>query len=152
MSSPSTKTLVPALFSVVLALMLAASPFPAAGDEAEDAHPAWLGFWFIYQSGEDSGEETCLLVQRVVPGGPAERAGLEKADRVVSIDSQPISRFSRRAVIDFMLALRIGQRVELGVVRTEEEPIELEVEAQKLPEELRKARKRLEQERKRPGP
>jgi len=55
------------------------------------------------------------LVSDVMPGSPAEAAGLKVQDTIVSIDGTPIDDVPRLAL--HLLALRDGDRVTLGVRR-----------------------------------
>lgn len=114
---------------------------PSAANGAED--PGWLGFGFTYHGrDEDSLEGGFLLVQGVLPGSPAETAGLRKSDRIVEIEHQPIHRYSRGAVLDFFLALQPDQRVSFEIER-DGSSIELDLMAIALPKEHREGRERL---------
>jgi len=48
------------------------------------ARRAWLGF---YPQGYDGG----VVVTGIVPGGPADKAGLARGDLILSVDGQPVS-------------------------------------------------------------
>jgi S1-C subfamily serine protease len=56
--------------------------------ESEDPAPAlrraWVGF---YPQGHDGG----VAITGVVPGGPAEKAGLVRGDLILSVDGQPVA-------------------------------------------------------------
>jgi S1-C subfamily serine protease len=56
--------------------------------ESENAPPsprrAWVGF---YPQGHEGG----VAINGVVPGGPAEKAGLLRGDLILSVDGQPVS-------------------------------------------------------------
>jgi len=53
-------------------------------DPAPGARRAWLGF---YPQGHEGG----VAISGVVPGGPAEKAGLLRGDLILSVDGQPVS-------------------------------------------------------------
>ena len=54
------------------------------GSEERPAPRAWVGF---YPQAYDGG----VAISGVVPGGPAERAGIERGDLVLSVDGHPVS-------------------------------------------------------------
>lgn len=58
------------------------------------------------------------LVEQVVPGHAAEKAGLLHGDIIVSVDGQPIS--DTRELIDTISSMPPGTKVGLGVVRNRE--------------------------------
>jgi carboxyl-terminal processing protease len=62
------------------------------------------------------GDVGVIAVSRVLPGSPAERAGLQAGDRVVSLDGRPFAGASLQAVIS-MLQGGLGSRVSLDVLR-----------------------------------
>jgi regulator of sigma E protease len=68
------------------------------------------------------------VVERVLPGSPAEKAGLQPGDRILALDEQPVSHF-------FQLAQLVGQRAEQDIT------LEVERSGQRL---LIKARPRKE--------
>jgi carboxyl-terminal processing protease len=59
----------------------APTPIPVAGDEAADART-------------DESVRLVLHIDDVIPGGPAERAGLQKGDRILTIEGKAIANFS----------------------------------------------------------
>lgn len=99
----------PLLLAVFLALALQAHGAPAQSDErAGDDEPAGLGV--VLKS-----EDGTLMVMRVLPASPAERAGLRKGDRIVAIDGQttaeePLEKMAER------LRGKAGSQVILIVV------------------------------------
>ncbi|MFZ5890883.1 MAG: redoxin domain-containing protein [Myxococcota bacterium] len=89
-----------------------ASP-DAAEDEAkaDSEAPAWLGVELAMRLPEDPG----VLVRSVVPGSPAERAGVLAGDVILSVEGQNVSRPSE--LVAEIAGRRAGQRVALGVLR-----------------------------------
>ena len=71
---------------------------------------AWIGF---YPQANDDG----VAVQGVVPGGPAEGAGLERGDLVVSVDGHPVKTL--RQLYRTLWQRGPGDRVDLQVLREE---------------------------------
>lgn len=69
-----------------------------------------LGLVLILPPGDDD-----VQVVHVVPGGPAEAAGIVAGDRLRTIDGQPIPSPERLRVL--LRQRRAGDRVELNVVR-----------------------------------
>ncbi len=63
------------------------------------------------------------LVAGVLPGGPAERAGIRPGDVLVAVEGEPVA--DARAALDRIAALAPGTRVRLGLVRAGR-PVELE--------------------------
>ncbi|RQD76719.1 MAG: PDZ domain-containing protein [Candidatus Syntrophonatronum acetioxidans] len=73
-----------------------------------------------------------LLVEEVVDGGPAERAGLQPGDIILQLAGEEIDTFDRlKEVID---KHEIGEQVSLVVLRQEEE-ISFEVTFEEMPEQ-----------------
>ncbi len=58
-----------------------------------------------------------LFVRQIVPGGPADRAGLKTQDVITLINGKRISFIDELAALNFFSGIRPGQRVLLGVVR-----------------------------------
>lgn len=54
-------------------------------------------------------------VVEVVPGSPAEAAGLQVGDRVTSVDGQPVS--STESLVALVRAGRVGEEMELTILR-----------------------------------
>ncbi len=92
------------LFFARRALLESTEPMPAA-----ERH-AWIGF---YPQASDGG----VAVSGTVPGGPADKAGLERGDLLVSIDGQPVR--SLRQLYGSLQAKAPGEKVDLQVLREE---------------------------------
>lgn len=69
---------------------------------------AWLGF---YPQSNDDG----VVVTGVVPGGPAERAGLQRGDLILSVDGQPVA--SLRELYTQVWRKGPGEPLSLRVLR-----------------------------------
>ena len=65
-------------------------------------------------------EEGGLLIEQVVPGSPAELAGLQVGDRIVVVDGKDIRAWTMDTAVRHVKGPR-GTEVVLGVVRGEEE-------------------------------
>lgn len=63
----------------------------------------------------DSGQTTGLLVVELVPGGPADRAGVIVGDVLVRLDGTPLT--DPRALVAALLARRAGDRVDVELLR-----------------------------------
>ena len=92
------------LFLARRALLESEEPMPA------DERHAWIGF---YPQASDGG----VAVSGVVPGGPAEGAGLERGDMLVSIDGQPVR--SLRQLYGSLFVKAPGDAVGMQVLRQE---------------------------------
>ncbi len=133
--------------SLCLSVVLALSAAAAAGSALQgEVGSGWLGFLYTYEkpTGDAKTENhgAFLFVHDVLSGSPAEKGGLKKEDRILAIDGQQVSRFTREAVAEFFVAVRRGQRVKLAVER-EEARRNLELEAVQVPEQYREARERM---------
>ncbi len=69
-----------------------------------------------------------MTLDEVTPGGAAERAGLRKGDRILTIDGERITRFERAASV---ISARAGQVLRVEVMRGAD-PIMLEVTPAKV--------------------
>ena len=86
----------------------AAAPAPAPG-------PAWLGL--SYELEWVSADEACtprVLVESVVQGAPADRAGIRPGDALLSIDGRPLAQNSLQVMGS---RLTIGDSVRLRISR-----------------------------------
>jgi regulator of sigma E protease len=101
------------------------------GDRRELTEPGallpGLGFEFWYP-------HIPARVGKVLPGSPAERAGLREGDEIVNVDGQAVSDFEGLVAL---VQPRPGQRLELAVLRDGNTiPVPVEVESQREGERL----------------
>jgi serine protease Do len=54
-----------------------------------------------------------LVVSRIMPGGPADAAGLRVGDVLTAIDGKAVDRFTYSYLYEFMLGMRPGQQIRL---------------------------------------
>jgi peroxiredoxin len=80
-------------------------------DEVEVDAPGWLGVELSARLPDEPG----VLVRAVVPGSPAERAGVLDRDVIVSVDGQSVSR--PPDVIAAVAGHRAGDRVAIALLR-----------------------------------
>jgi S1-C subfamily serine protease len=76
----------------------------------EEERRAWVGF---YPQANDDG----IALSGVVPGGPAETAGLQRGDLLVSVDAQPVRTL--RQLYRALWRKAPGQIVDMQVLRDE---------------------------------
>jgi len=82
-----------------------------SGDPTPEAERhAWIGF---YPQASDDG----MAISGVVPGGPAEAAGLQRGDLLVSVDGQPVRTL--RQLYRTIWRKSPGQTVGMQVLRDE---------------------------------
>ena len=81
-----------------------------AMEQGQESRPprAWLGF---YTQGQSGG----IVVAGVVPGGPADKAGIERGDLLLSVDGQAVSTL--RELYDRIWKRTPGEPVGLQVLR-----------------------------------
>lgn len=81
--------------------------------------PAFLGFLFTYHPSPSSGTDRrgWLAVQGVVPGGPAERAGLRAGDLITGIAGRPVVFKTDLDVLQRLGAFRAGEKIKLTILR-----------------------------------
>jgi PDZ domain-containing protein len=106
------------------ALLLAALMLPAAARAQEEARVreravrearadrGWMGILFAWDEEDDDAREA--RVSRVMPGSPAEKAGVRRDDVVLSIDDEPATRGT---VEELSAGLEPGERVRLRLRR-----------------------------------
>jgi len=92
------------LFARRRALLESNEPMPA------EERRAWIGF---YPQGQEGG----IAVTGVVPGGPADGAGLKRGDLVLSVDGQTVD--SLRDLYLMLWRKRPGQTVDMQILRDE---------------------------------
>ena len=56
-----------------------------------------------------------VLIAKVIPNGPASRAGIQANDVVVAVNGKPVN--SAGAFIGELAAKKIGETVELSIIR-----------------------------------
>jgi thiol-disulfide isomerase/thioredoxin len=88
-----------------------ASDEGGASDDEELNAPAWLGVELAMRMPDEPG----VLVRAVVPGSPAERAGLQKDDVIVSVQGQAVGRPTE--LISAVAGRRPGERVAISYLR-----------------------------------
>jgi membrane-associated protease RseP (regulator of RpoE activity) len=120
-----------------LALLLAALAMPLPAQQpapARTSPPAWLGVTYDlhWLAAGPTGCEARVVVASVVPGSPAERAGLRAGDAILAMDGdpQPAARLAGRAP-----RLAPGDRVRLRI-RRDGSDRELTVVADRRPDRL----------------
>jgi len=91
---------------------------------------AWLIFSFLFAIGNPSISSGKVVIEEVVPGSPAEAAGLQKDDVVLAVDDQKvettedlISRVGKRVgnIVDLRIE-RQGQALQMQLVPRSEPP------------------------------
>jgi S1-C subfamily serine protease len=92
------------LFAARRALLESREPMPAA------ERRAWIGF---YPQANDDG----VQISGVVPGSPAEGAGLQRGDLLVSVDGHPVQTL--RQLYRTLWRRNPGERVGMQVLRDE---------------------------------
>jgi S1-C subfamily serine protease len=71
--------------AIPVTLFLGRREILESGSEGDPAtHRAWVGF---YPQGNDGG----VAISGIVPGGPADKAGLMRGDLILSVDGEPVS-------------------------------------------------------------
>jgi len=105
-----------ALFPLLIAGLLALPPGTARSDDLPRRAFLGIGYRALTAAEAESLQvEGGLVVNRVLPGGPAEAAGLREGDVIRSIDGEPISSES-----ELRTALRprhAGDEIRLAVAR-----------------------------------
>lgn len=97
--------------SMTLGLVL--SLLAAAGSGAQQ-RPGFFGVGFTHNR---DAREQWLTVRIIVPGGPAQAAGIRVGDVITAIDGNPI-RFANMAEVMALLSrIKPQQRVEVTIVR-----------------------------------
>ncbi len=94
----------PPLLPVLVASLLAVLLPPAAAAQDAVARPGSVGVRLVAEGGP--------RVERVLPGGPAARAGLRPGDRIVAVDGRPAAALTPAAA-EALLAGRVGDTVRV---------------------------------------
>ena len=81
---------------------------------AADVVPGWLGVGYVYNR---PGAEGWMLVQHVLPNGPAAQAGLRPRDVITRIDGKPLTMKDQYGVMQLLRTVRPGQKVRFTVRR-----------------------------------
>jgi len=78
------------------------------GGDSPRAPRAWIGF---YPQGYDGG----VVLSGVLPGGPADKAGLERGDLILSVEGQPVA--SLRELYRVLWRKRPGEALGFQILR-----------------------------------
>jgi peroxiredoxin len=99
--------------SVEVAAVPSAPPedAPVESSQGDRGEPGWLGVELAARSQTEAG----VLVRDVLPGSPAERAGLSSGDVIVSVDGKNVGRPSD--VVRLVSSRQAGDRLSLAVMR-----------------------------------
>jgi peroxiredoxin len=84
---------------------------PAEEPPGKAGEPGWLGVELAARPQTEAG----VLVRDVLPGSPAERAGLTSGDVIMSVDGKSVARPSE--VVRLVSARNAGERLSLAVMR-----------------------------------
>jgi C-terminal processing protease CtpA/Prc len=79
--------------------------------------PGYLGFLYTLQDDPPPSTRQWLHVRSVLPGGPAQTAGVKPQDIVIAIDGKPVQFKTKRALIDLFASIRPQAVVRLTIVR-----------------------------------
>lgn len=75
--------------------------------------PGWLGLGFLYHPPTRGRADGWIYVQRLAPGGPAERAGLFPGDVITAIDGQPIRYVNELSLLQRLSRITGGTVVHM---------------------------------------
>jgi thiol-disulfide isomerase/thioredoxin len=95
------------------AAVSSAAAAPVAAPVDPDA-PAWLGVELAAVPAGEAG----VMVRDVVPGAPAEHAGIKSGDRILSVGGEPVAR--PQDVVRGVSLRRAGERLSIGLERAGE--------------------------------
>ncbi|RME72163.1 MAG: PDZ domain-containing protein [Verrucomicrobia bacterium] len=89
---------------------------------------------------------SAILVSDIIEGSPAAEAGMQKRDIILTIDGEPLPRFSPQRVVSSyfereILRRKPGDRMRLGILRGTDERLEVEVTLGQQPTPLKEARR-----------
>ena len=119
----------PALILSVTIIVVVAAPAQAGHARCtKDAADCAAAMREVYQERGWSGiedkvknEDTTITIRSVLPGSPADRAGLHAGDVVVSVNGVTLSKTNEaRVEAIFTKGFRIGKRLSIGFMRGEE--------------------------------
>jgi S1-C subfamily serine protease len=79
--------------------------------------PGWLGLGFLYHPPTRVHADGWIYVQRLAPGGPAERAGLFPGDVITAIDGQPIRYADELSLLQRLSRISGGTVVHISFRR-----------------------------------
>ena len=81
---------------------------------AEDPRPGFLGLGMTHHA---NGDERWLMARIIVPGGPADTAGIRVSDVITSLGGRPVRFRNMAEVMDYLATIRPRQRVEVTILR-----------------------------------
>ena len=98
--------------------LLAILSLPVSAQDKEEAKPkqAYVGVSISYGEKKDT-----IVVRIVLSGSPAEKAGLEGGDRIISIDGAKPTTIL--AAVTVMRSLKPGKKVKLLIERNGKEKV-----------------------------
>lgn len=127
---PSSSRLRTGLTAFALALLTVWGTAPGAAQEAGGERPGWLGVGILqgarcdsmpdaWDEDDSTPRENCrrvVVVDAVIDGSPAARAGIEAGDTLVAVNGEPLHRESGRREL---VSLRPGEPAEVTLGREE---------------------------------
>lgn len=133
-------------FFVASEMIKTIGKFPSSPDSND---LTWLGVVGLETIDDDVaalmglGDQATISISQILKGSPAAKAGLQERDLVVSIDGEPLKRYTPRRVavadLEQQIAKRaIGETMRLGVSRGGES-LEIEVVLGQAPKPVRQA-------------
>ncbi len=92
------------------------------------------------------GDRAAISISQIIKGSPAEKAGLQERDMVLSVDGVPLKRYTPRRVVvsDFEQQIakkEIGERMTLEIARGDSR-VEIDVTIEQSPKLVREADRR----------
>ncbi len=84
--------------------------------------PGWLGFGYLNQTRVERGKviRSWFVVRHVLPGSPAERAGLRVGDLITAIDGRALRYASDADAIAAMSRVKPQQRLRFAISRLDQ--------------------------------
>jgi S1-C subfamily serine protease len=83
---------------------------------APNTQHGFMGFGFTLHA---RGKEQWMIVRLVMPGGPADRAGIKQGDMITLMNGNPIAFTDPVSVLDDFANRRPGERVSFAIVRNQ---------------------------------